>query len=976
MQRPLSSLTAQVTFCNRQESPGRIHQALFGSIALLTSLTCLFSFTRPALAATLPNGFTESQVASGLATPTAMAFAPDGRLFVCEQGGRLRVIKNGSLLPTPFLTVTVNSSGERGLLGVTFDPDFANNQFVYVYYTATTPAIHNRLSRFTANGDVAASGSEVIILELNNLSGATNHNGGAIHFGDDGKLYVAVGENANGANSQSLGNLLGKMLRINADGTIPSDNPFFTTASGNNRAIWALGLRNPFTFSFQRGTGRMFINDVGQNSWEEINQGAAGANYGWPDTEGQTSDPRFTGPIFFYGHGSGTSSGCAITGGAFYNPLVQQFPSNYIGDYFFADFCSGWIRKLDPVNGNTVELFATGIASPVDLAVADDGSLYYLARGSGSNTGAVIRVQFTGNQAPSITSHPASQTVSVGQSATFSVGASGTPPLSYQWQRNGADIAGATSSSYTLAFVQASDNGALFRARVSNSFGSVTSNAATLTVTSNTPPTGTITQPAQGTLYTAGDTITYAGTATDPQEGSLPASAFTWRVDFHHDTHFHPFIPATGGSRSGSFTIPTTGETAANVWYRIHLTVVDSGGLSHSSFRDVLPRTSTVTLATSPGGLQLRLDGQPMTAPVSFVGVAGILRTLEAVSPQTINGRTWVFDSWSDAGAATHSISTPLANTTYTAVYRLSGGSSGTGNGLSATYFDNINFTGATVTRIDPVVNFEWGTGSPAAGIGADTFSVRWTGQVQAQFTENYTFYTQSDDGVRLFVNGVQIINNFTDHASTENSGTIALTAGQRYDIRMEFYENGGLATARLSWSSPSTPKSIVPRSQLYSQAPTQFSARINFQPAASPVPAGYLPDSGAIFASRGNGFSYGWNADNSSTTRDRDAANSPDQRYDTLNHLQKPTNPNAVWEIAVPNGTYTVRVIAGDASFFDSIFRINVEGVLSVNGTPTSATRWLEATVTVTVSDGRLSIGNAAGASNNKLCFVEITAP
>jgi hypothetical protein len=860
------------------------------------------------------------------------------------------------------------------LLGVTFDPDFANNQFVYVYYTATTPAIHNRISRFTANGDIAAAGSEVIILELNNLSGATNHNGGAIHFGDDGKLYVAVGENANGANSQTLGNLLGKMLRINADGTIPSDNPFFTTASGNNRAIWALGLRNPFTFSFQPGTGRMFINDVGQNTWEEINQGAAGANYGWPDTEGQTSDPRFTGPIFFYGHGSGTSSGCAITGGAFYNPLVQQFPTDYIGDYFFADFCSGWIRKLDPVNGNTVELFATAISSPVDLAVADDGSLYYLARGSGSNTGAVMRVQFTGNQAPSITSHPASQTVSVGQSATFSVGASGTPPLSYQWQRNAVDIAGATSSTYTLAFAQASDNGALFRARVSNSFGSVTSNPATLTVTSNTPPTGTITQPVQGTLYTAGDTINYAGTGTDPQEGNLPASAFTWRVDFHHDTHIHPFIQATGGSRSGSFTIPTTGETASNVWYRIHLTVIDSGGLSHSSFRDVLPRTSTVTLATSPGGLQVRLDGQPMTAPVSFVGVAGILRTLEAVSPQTVNGSTWVFDSWSDAGATTHSISTPLVNTTYTAVYRLSGGSTGTGNGLSATYFDNINFTGATVTRIDPVVNFDWGTGSPVAGIGADTFSVRWTGQIQAQFTETYTFYTQSDDGVRLFVNGVQIINNFTDHGSTENSGTIALTAGQRYDIRMEFYENGGLATAKLSWSSPTTPKSVVPRSQLYSQAPTQFSARINFQPAASPLPSGYLPDSGAIFANRGNGFSYGWNADNSSTTRDRNAANSPDQRYDTLNHLQKPSNPNAVWEIAVPNGTYSVRVVAGDASFFDSIFRINVESVLAVNGTPTSATRWLEATVTVTVTDGRLTISNAAGASNNKLCFVDIT--
>src|SRR5882672_6802243 len=135
----------------------------------------------PVVAATLPANFTESQIASGLTNPTAMAFAPDGRLFVCQQGGQLRVIKNGSLLTTPFVTVTTDSAGERGLLGVTFDPNFATNQFVYVYYTATTPATHNRVSRFTANGDVALAGSEVVILDLNNLSAATNHNGGAIH---------------------------------------------------------------------------------------------------------------------------------------------------------------------------------------------------------------------------------------------------------------------------------------------------------------------------------------------------------------------------------------------------------------------------------------------------------------------------------------------------------------------------------------------------------------------------------------------------------------------------------------------------------------------------------------------------------------------------------------------------------------------------------------------------------------------------
>jgi glucose/arabinose dehydrogenase len=129
-----------------------------------------------------------------------------------------------------------------------------------------------------------------------------------------------VGENANGANAQTLTNLLGKLLRINPDGSIPSDNPFFASASGVNRAIWALGLRNPFSFAIQRGTGRMFINDVGENTREEINDGIVGSNYGWPATEGATADPSFRSPLFAYGHGSSPTTGCTIAGGAFYNP--------------------------------------------------------------------------------------------------------------------------------------------------------------------------------------------------------------------------------------------------------------------------------------------------------------------------------------------------------------------------------------------------------------------------------------------------------------------------------------------------------------------------------------------------------------------------------------------------------------------------------------------------------------------------------
>ena len=282
------------------------------------------------LLAVVPDNFSDVQVVAGLANPTLMALAPDGRIFVSEQAGRVRVIKNGALLATPFVTLSVNASGERGALGIAFDPAFASNQFVYVYYTVSSGP-HNRVSRFTASGDVA-TGGETVLLDLPNLV-ATNHNGGAIHFGPDGKLYIAVGENAVGSNAQSLNTTLGKMLRINADGTIPSDNPFFGSTTGINRSIWALGLRNPFTFAFQPGTGRLFINDVGENTWEEINDGLAGANYGWPTSEGNTTNPEFTSPFYTYNH----TNGCAITGGDFYDPAQVMFPASYTGDYFFAD---------------------------------------------------------------------------------------------------------------------------------------------------------------------------------------------------------------------------------------------------------------------------------------------------------------------------------------------------------------------------------------------------------------------------------------------------------------------------------------------------------------------------------------------------------------------------------------------------------------------------------------------------------------
>ncbi len=647
-------------------------QTLAAIVLLFLALGAL-----PAAAATnLLPGFEDITVVTGLTSATAMQFAPDGRLFVAEQGGRLRVIKNGVLLATPFVALSVNSSGERGLLGIAFDPNFQSNQYVYLFYTATTPAIHNRVSRFKANGDIAdTTHGEIVLLDFDNLSSATNHNSGAMHFGVDGKLYVAHGENATGSNSQTLANLLGKIIRMNPvpDPTaqIPTDNPFYSTATGKNRLIWTLGLRNPFTFSIQPGSGRVFINDVGQSTWEEINEGQPGRNFGWPTTEGafaSASFPQFTNPVYAYAHSGTIPSGCAITGGTFYNPSSPVFPPSYVGKYFFADYCGGWLYYIDPANPSTASQFAAALSSPVDLKVGPDGALYYLSRGSSR----VGKIQpSSSNTAPLIAQHPTNQTVPVGATATFSVSATGTAPLSYQWQKNSVNVAGATAATYQTLATTLPDSGAAYRAVVTNAFGTATSNAATLSVSTNTPPVATILTPSAGTKYSAGTSLSFSGSGTDAENGTLPASAFKWRIDFHHDTHTHPAMADTIGISSGTFAIPNSGETSANVWHRVYLTVTDLAGLSTTTYVDVLPNTSGLSLATAPAGLQVTLDGQPTTTPINVTSVVGINRTLGVVTPQTSGNNTYQFVSWSDGGAATHNIQTPATNTAYTATYQL-----------------------------------------------------------------------------------------------------------------------------------------------------------------------------------------------------------------------------------------------------------------------------------------------------------------
>jgi glucose/arabinose dehydrogenase len=700
-------------------------------------ITLLLANVRVASGQTFPANFSQVEVAGSISNPTVLAFAPDGRIFVAQQNGALLVIKNGVKLTTPAIQLAVNSSGERGLIGIALHPSFSTNGFVYLYYTLSNGS-HNRVSRFTMAGDIINASTEVVILELDPLSSATNHNGGAMQFKDD-KLYIAIGENANSANAQNLNTYHGKILRVNADGSAPSDNPFNVSgASEQRKRVWAYGVRNPYTFDVQPGTQRIFINDVGQDTWEEINDATTGGlNFGWPSSEGTTTNPSFISPVFSYQHGSGDGRGCAITGGVFFNPASTNYPASFIGKYFYQDLCNAWINYLDLSSGVVRNAFATGLpGQSLALDVGTDGNLYYLSR----TTGKLYKIIFTNNQSPAITDQPDDVTVSAGQPAMFQVTATGTPPLNYQWRKNGNSITGANASTYSISAAQTSDAGD-YSVVVSNVSGSVVSQTAKLTVTAfNAPPSASIATPAAGAMYHGGDVINFSGTASDPEDGTLSASAFTWSVVFHHADHVHDGPPIAQGVTSGSFTIPTTGETSADVFYRLHLTVTDSQGLTDTKTIDIKPFTTTIRLNSNPSGLSVALDGQPVTTPFATLGVEGIQRTIGPVSPQTVNGVTYVFNSWGHGGAATQTIITPEADRTYTAIYAVS-------NTLPSPWqTTNIGSTGA----------------AGSAGFNNGTFTVSGSGSDIWGTADAFRYVYQSLSGnidIRARVTGISNTN-------------------------------------------------------------------------------------------------------------------------------------------------------------------------------------------------------------------------
>ena len=323
-------------------------------------------------------GFERAVVASGLNAPVDFRWLPDGRIVVAEKGGAIKVVEDGVVRTEPLITLSVDAVGERGISGLAVDPQFTTNGYIYVAYT--TSAIKDRLSRFTVIGNAAALSSEKLLLESSEPA-AGNHHGGALGFGPDGKLYWGKGDNGSGSNAQDLTNIHGKILRLNPDGSTPSDNP--ALGAGALPQIYAYGLRNPFRLTFTPD-GKLLVADVGQAAFEELDLVTAGGNYGWPGAEGVcTSGCTGTiNPIYTYPHGGGA----ALTSVLVYNG--STFGPGYLNRVFIADTVQGWIKMLTCTPeftscGNVEDFDPQGGATLV-LAQGPDDNIYQLTYSPGT----------------------------------------------------------------------------------------------------------------------------------------------------------------------------------------------------------------------------------------------------------------------------------------------------------------------------------------------------------------------------------------------------------------------------------------------------------------------------------------------------------------------------------------------------------------------------------------------------------------
>jgi glucose/arabinose dehydrogenase/PKD repeat protein len=768
----------------RGETPrlSGVWTALLAAILAAAVLVLLAPVSANAVS-TLPSGFQETVVFSGLNNPANVEFSKDGRVFVAEKGGLIKVFDNLSdTTPTIFadLRTNVHNFWDRGLLGLALDPNFPTNPYVYVLYTYDAPiggtapkwgtagvdsdpcptppgatgdgcVVSGRLSRLQADINTnKMTGNEQVLLE-DWCQQYPSHSIGSLVFGSDGALYVSGGDGASfnftdygqdgsplnpcgdppsGAGttltpptaeggalrSQDLRTsgdpvgLDGSILRVDpATGNALPNNPLIGNSDPNARRIIAHGLRNPFrqTLVARPGTDEIWAGDVGWNDWEEINRIAnptdsAVENFGWPCYEGNGRQTGYDGanlnicenlygqanadtkPYFTYhrnnkvvsGEGCTTGSS-AISGLAFYKG--GPYPDEYDDALFFADYSRNciWVMQKGTnglPNPGQLKTFVDGAAGPVDLEIGPNGDLFY----ADLNGGTIRHIQYAAANQPPIARATASPTsgpapLTVNFDGTTSSDADGDA-LSYAWDLDGDG----TYNDSTLANPSHTYSAGSYDVglRVTDSKGATDTLDEPLRISAgNTPPTATINTPPSTTTWKVGDRISFSGSATDQQDGTLSASRLSWSLILHHcdlanNCHEHP-VQDFSGVAQGSFAAPDHEYPA---YLELRLTATDSGGLTNTKSVRLDPQTVVLNFRTNPTGLKLAVGSSQATTPFSRTVIVGSTNSVSAISPQKLGKKPYKFASWSDGGAQTHNIVAPTSTATYTATYKPGGG--------------------------------------------------------------------------------------------------------------------------------------------------------------------------------------------------------------------------------------------------------------------------------------------------------------
>jgi glucose/arabinose dehydrogenase len=654
------------------------------SVLALVSATCMilsglsvFGAAAQAASTFDPALVNDEFVIGGMSQAVAADWLPDGRMVVLTKPGSVYVVNTATETKSLLYTIPdVDSRGESGALDIVVDLSFATSHRLYVYYSANSDS-RLRIAKLEVDSLVTTVSSNVTIWSnpgpLRTVyADPTNHIGGSLDIGPDGKFYLTIGD-ALASLSQDLTNVFGKVLRINLDGSVPADNP--DIEGKIIREIWAYGLRNPYRGQFERArttanpqgapASPLWIGDVGGNvaetAYEELNVGKAGANYGWPLCEGPLGLPKngvacpagVTGPALTYGHTAGVAC-CfnkAIIGGQMYRS--GNFP--LAGAYIYGDYPSSTISWMVPdasgqptTNSGLVHRLQTNNLdeAPVWVDLSPDGNIYFLDI-------------FTGNlRRLTYGPHPIVQTASanavtgpVGRDVTFT-GAATDPagnPVSYLW--NFGDGTTSTLASPVHRYV----NGGTYSALLKVTAGGVTVNANPIKIKVGNGPNVTITSPADGFVFTAGQTVVATGTATDANGKSLPPNQLSWTIAFRHDEHSHPEITNQPGS-SVSLPIPTSGhEFAGNTAFLISLTATDSSNVSTTTSIEIKPTKIAIPVTSNIPTIAV-LSGITQALPFAIDTVPGFQHSVEVPAEQCVNGVRQQFVRWSDGGARVHTV--------------------------------------------------------------------------------------------------------------------------------------------------------------------------------------------------------------------------------------------------------------------------------------------------------------------------------